>query len=257
MESANEKYARLKEIQDEQLRQNKLVSGRLINVMLPQEVRPFIRACIKQAYLDAMFLKSLLEEGKLDDLADSMTRDLKRYHGGLTFDEVTEAFDLGIRKKYGEYMGISIVAMNDWLNQYKNEPERLLAIKRVRKPELPKFVLPVKTPKQIEEMQKELIDNVIAEYERTGQVLNFGNSIYEFMEREGLIEKDDYKRFIIESKKIRYNELNREKERVFDKPGYNKIIAEMDELMKDDVESAYMKRVAGTHSIIDWIKKQK
>lgn len=243
------------EKQAEMLRQDALVSGRLIAKYLPEEIRPLIRAIIKKAFIDAGFLTAVAD-GRLDDMATNQTSDLKRFHYDLTMEEVGECCLLGVLKILGEYTSISRVTINDWLSKYRNMTARQEALKRVRANTKPEYKIPEMSEEKIKKLQQELVGNIIAEYERTGEVLNFGNANYEFMEREGLIPKDDYKRFVMQSKELRFKELGEEKAKCYDPHRIARINEEMDGLMDDEAETLYTKRVAGTHSIIDWIKKQ-
>ena len=48
-------------------------------------------------------------------IASELTKDLRKYYKILTFEEINEALEEGIRGSYGEYFGISVVTLNKFI----------------------------------------------------------------------------------------------------------------------------------------------
>lgn len=64
----------------------------------------------------------------LAQLATALIAEIKKYFANIRIGEVEYCLELGIRKEYGEYFGINIVTINQWLKAYMVEEKRHEAI---------------------------------------------------------------------------------------------------------------------------------
>lgn len=243
------------EKQAEMMRQDALVSGRLIAKYLPEEIRPLIREIIKQAYIDAGFLTAVAD-GRLDDMATNQASDLKRFHYDLTIEEVKEGCLLGALKMLGDYTGISRVTINDWLNKYRNLPARQNALTRMHLKKKESYKVPERTAEQIKQDQAKIVEQTIQNYKSMGFVMNGGNATYNYFVSSGLIPEDDYKQYLAEAKELQIAELVEAKQSTMDRHRIRQITEELEAIRNEQGETDYMKRIAGTKSVIEWIKKQ-
>jgi len=239
---------------DEKDRQNKLLSGKKIATYYVVELRAKVKILIHKTYGDAGFYSALVDEpNKLDDLTDGMTRDLNRYHKDLCFEEVEEAFALGVRKTYGPYMGISIVAMNDWLNNYRVSNARQEALKRVPKKVVQAYVLPTISEEQAQKIEEGTPAAILKEYDGgKGVINNWGNGSYDIMVKKGLIPADHYQRYLHNARQMRFVEIQDERKICRDITRMRELNIEFENLKDTSVETSFIKRIACTYSLVEW-----
>lgn len=117
---------------------------------LPENLREFVTAKFKlqlckhsdyelESKIAALVTITLTESGVRDAadpkvttfLRETLFRDLRRpQFNRLTFAEIELAFNKGVRQEYGQYMGVNIQTMHNWLRSYINSKGRELAFKQ-------------------------------------------------------------------------------------------------------------------------------
>jgi hypothetical protein len=165
-----------------------------------------IRNLIKLVYFESGFDKNL-EKAVLDHMTNVVTKDILRDYSNLTLEEISESFRFGVRKKFGDYFGISIVSLLDWIKGFINLPER--------KAELTKFNSGLakskeKSPEEIQAILDSIIPNMISEYKSKGVVSNFGNARYDYLVSTGNLKDDSYKEYLEESFSTSQVQIKRE-----------------------------------------------
>lgn len=76
-----------------------------------------------------------LSERAADLTASALDAEVERYFGReLAFDEVLLALDWGMHREFGDFSGMNVDRMFDFVRQYRNSPERRDAITRMKSP---------------------------------------------------------------------------------------------------------------------------
>lgn len=124
---------------------------------------------------------------KLTGTINSVYPDLKRYFTTLTLSDLEHAFHLGVRKEFGEYMGINPVTIFNWLRQYVQSAKRNEAKKKQAE-----YLESLNKPKPISEIEKENIMQTatLKAFEDVKKGVEFndiGNSIYDYLNKKGMI----------------------------------------------------------------------
>ena len=175
-----------------------LAQSKKIAVFERKEAFDYIRNKIKLAYFESGF-DAKLDTETLNVMTNTLYRDIITDYKTLTTGELSEAMHQGVRKKYGEYMGISVVSILSWIDAYLKNPERKEQIANYQKQLMqPKQI----SQTEIESIYKEIIPSMIAEYKRTGNVMNYGNARYEYLVKKELIAEDAFKKHITDSENI-------------------------------------------------------
>ena len=79
-----------------------------------------------------------LSERAADITAAALDVEVDRYFGReLAFDEVLLALDWGMHREFGDFSGMNVDRMFDFIRQYRNCPERRDAIARMKAPDNP------------------------------------------------------------------------------------------------------------------------
>lgn len=180
--------------------------NKLIKTQSDKEIKVFLTTLIAEIHATAGF-KATNVLFQVETLAN----DLKTHFPGFTQDEIRECFHAGVRKEFGEYTGLSVVAYYDWLKKYQYSPIR-------HKPELK--ALPQKTELTESEKEKIIIDGSLRkfeEYKKTGDCQDIGNVTYTYLDSLGLIQFDEKrKRQIYDQTKSRLIlERSQQKQRDF------------------------------------------
>ena len=150
-----------------------------------------IKSLIKMTYFNAGFsIKGDNDIDKSDNLilmTKSVIKEIITPYKNLTLAEIEIAFRRGVLKRYGEYMGISVVSLVNWIICYQNE--RMDAIFRnkqlLEKAEAENVT---KSPEEREQIMKDFSHRAFAEFKEKGIFLDYGNAVYSFLDEKGLIK---------------------------------------------------------------------
>ena len=116
--------------------------------------------------------------------------ELKTYFANATINEVEIACSKGIRKEYGEYFGISIVSINNWIKRNLTSEERINTIKKYQN-----IISMNQQPNELSQAEKDkiMLDSVdrLKEYSQQPEFnvenFDFGNAVYDFLVSNGTI----------------------------------------------------------------------
>jgi len=116
--------------------------------------------------------------------------ELKTYFNNASINEVEIACSKGIRKEYGEYFGISIVSINNWINKYLNSEERINSIKKYQN-----LISMNNRENELSQAEKDkiMLDSVdrLKDYAKSSDFnvenFDFGNAVYDFLVSNGTI----------------------------------------------------------------------
>ena len=153
-------------------------------------------------------------------IASELTKDLRKYYKILTFEEINEALENGIRGSYGEYFGISVVTLNKFIKHYieKVRPLKLMA-KMKHIPALPQTTQP--TAEELFEISKSNAVMIFEQYLSGKKIFDFANTVYNFLDKSLLvIDLTNEEKNQIWAKAV--NELVEEKRELKEKSTYDR-----------------------------------
>lgn len=158
------------------------------------------------------FMNFKTTKDDLDFVVSNLAHCVKSDFANMTLKEVSEAFQNGVKLKYGDFVGgLSTSNFVFFLTKYKEQKQAIA--KQLKEYEEKKEAEP--SDKEKEKMFQENLKYCIETYRRTKDVDDKGNAVYNRLERDGVIsfseaEKQSVKEFAFESESARlYKELNK------------------------------------------------
>lgn len=154
----------------------------------PEEVFNAVKQGYYKAYADTGF-KMVGTEEEIDQTAIYQITQVAKYvreiFAGMRLGEIPICFDRGIRKHYGDYMGLSVVTLYQFIDGYIKHQDRqnaLLELYRVKN-------LPGEpTAKEIFDLAKSNALHTLKEV-RDGRDINYiAAVVYDFLDRLGMID---------------------------------------------------------------------
>lgn len=127
-----------------------------------------------------------------DILLAGMLEDIQSNAKQLRISEIALAFDRGIKKVYGEWIGLSVVTFSGFIRAYIKDPERL---------DIMKSLEPEK--KEIEKKKWDgtaRYNELKSQFEKNGHCEDTGNLVYTWLIDTGKIQKGYGNQFLKEAK---------------------------------------------------------
>lgn len=160
-------------------------TGKKIKDLTKSEICQKLAEILPKAIFDAGQSSDKL---KLAGTINSVYPDLAKYFSNLTIDDISHAFHLGVRKQYGDYMGINPVTIFQWLKGYVQDAKRAEAKKKQSA-----YLDSINKPKELTQEQKDEIMNEAIkkafDLVRSGNKYDdIGNAIYNHLDKKGLIK---------------------------------------------------------------------
>lgn len=123
------------------------------------------------------------EDEEYEQLAGSILREVREDFHMLTLDEIKLACIRGSKGLFGEVFAISAVQILQWLGAFKVDQNRHRAKKQLILAQEVKI-----EPREVtDEDSKKLALNAFNRYKKTGKYEDYGNIIYHFLEKKGVI----------------------------------------------------------------------
>lgn len=145
--------------------------------------RNFVKVLVFKSYTSC---NQKFEKENLILIVNELVRDFENDYRGLTLNEIENVFRNGIRKKYGEYYGLSLQTFQLWIEKYM-EIEREDTVR----PLLIKKHVEVKTPDNEKlDILKKGFERIYKSYLETGIVEEDDTYVYEVLEESNLIKQD-------------------------------------------------------------------
>jgi len=156
--------------------------------------------------------------------------ELKTYFNNASINEVEIACSKGIRKEYGEYFGISIVSINNWINKYLNSEERINSIKKYQN-----LISMNNRQNELSQAEKDkiMLDSVdrLKEYSQSKDFnvenFDFGNAVYDYLTEKGILNysTDEKNEFMdIAKEHLKKDAISQKVKFEISPSGFNKII---------------------------------
>lgn len=161
--------------------------------------------------------------GEKEMMIVSLLPQVKSELANITLGEIKLFCKLGAQEKYGENMGVNVVAVLRWLHAGMVDAGRVQAKQAINPPE--------PLPKALDYSRKDWIDRIclaFEKYKEMGFYHDFGNPLYDFLEKEGFIN------FTVERKnEIKAQFLAKENDRLTAKLETTKATEDRTRLQKD------------------------
>lgn len=184
---------------------------------------------------DSDILKTLLEivtkttfdagntpksQQEVEGILGALLPDVKLFFKTLTLAELKLAANRGVRGMYGEMIGVSVASLSKVFNGYMGDMKRQEAKKALLEANTPKEV----PPKDVtDEEWSQLAIEAFEKFKKAGFYEDWGNIIYLFLERKGLLNysnerKAEIKRSVENRELARLSApLSMEEKRSFDR----------------------------------------
>jgi len=149
------------------------------------------RSCvniISKAVLDSgIQMKGTYEEQQASilQLSKSVAEDLRKYFKNITIKEFEIAVENGIRKEYGEYYGINVATIHQFVKAYKQSFDREEALRKQKLSHQEEEPKP--TQEQINQIMDTACIKAFYQYKQTGVLADFGGSKFLHLEKIGII----------------------------------------------------------------------
>lgn len=189
-----------------------------------------------------------------------LKNELKQYFGNISIKEIEIACSKGIRKEFGEYFGINIASINNWINKYITSEERMSSIKKYQA-----LKSATNEKKELTDVEKEeiMLNSIerLKTYAKSPEFnienFDFGNAAYDYLDAKGIInfttaQKNDFME--IAKDHLKRDAINQKVKFEISPSGFNKII-NMIEQQKSKPVVILAKKYA-LKSYFDSIKKE-
>lgn len=162
---------------------------RLFSTLDQKEAYPIVKNAIVKAYITARY--EMPEVFEIEIIIEETMKAIKSKFGSLREEELSIAISRGLIGDYGDFKGISMITIIQFVKAYLKEESRI------------KLTLPAKEQKmqpsenEIFELSKSNALKAFGELQRNGTVGSFGGVVYDFLCKIKVIdlsqeEKNDY-----------------------------------------------------------------
>lgn len=174
-----------------------------------REILETLTSIILQAYTDAgQVVKGETkaeQQLSIKNFALSLLSDIREYFKTITLQEVEIAIRNGVRKMYGEYMGLNVVSFHGFIHAYKHSLERTEALhKQLQHEKENQQGEPALSEQEADKLMDDACIEAFEQYKRTGKLMDWGSVKYLHLEKKGIITYDnEEKQEILEAAKKR------------------------------------------------------
>jgi hypothetical protein len=229
-----------------------LASGAKVHTIKENDLKSAIFKIVGKAYALTGFKAPSYDDANF--MVNELSREVARNHKNLTLEELSEAMDLGAKKTFGEYMGLSVVTFSGWFTAFKNYQKRIDELHAANKPKPTMIDL---SDKQKKEIAEESIRVMLEHFKKTGEVLNMGNANFRYLWNSGQIRFDaeqaqKYLDIAMENVTESLMEQRQTAKETINRGEVKRLDNLMDSLTDTDTA---VKIEAGKLAIIEWVKK--
>lgn len=128
------------------------------------------------------------DEVEYDLTVIQLRQDCRTFYPTLTLPEIKLACQLGARGHYGKFIALGVVTVNSWLYSYKTDLDRQKAKRLVLEATQPQ--LPEKPKELTRQGRVDFALKAFEEFKEKGSFQDYGNTVYDFLDSEGLITFD-------------------------------------------------------------------
>lgn len=197
-----------------------------------------IAKLITNILADAGF-KSSTDDSVIIHLSTRLSEDARSRYKHLTLSEIKMALNSGVRGDYGQFMGINVTTINNWIKAFETCELRKMAMIDYNTRLSAPTQKPEPTPEEIENILKTACNKAYEDFKKDGSLPYSCGAIYDYFkknkgivwtkEERAQIEKEAevaYKGKLKEKGKAEFSEngLKAEKKRVALKFYFNKLL---------------------------------
>ncbi|MGZ3814194.1 MAG: hypothetical protein ACXVB0_18285 [Mucilaginibacter sp.] len=148
-----------------------------------REVFDMVLVAVAKSFAD-LNIKSISAQER-DYMVNELTDNIILRYPAIRISEIPEAIAQGIRGKYGEFYGLSVVAFERFIAQYLQSDERVRAVKARPEPIVPKRI-----PDKAEQFALAKSNALMAlERKKAGKpISNMASSVYDFLDKLQLLQ---------------------------------------------------------------------
>lgn len=162
-----------------------------VSQSLPPEVYNAVKLGLVKAFADTGYkINGTKDEitQQTDYMINEVRKDITKLYPAIRLGEIQVAFKRGVRKEYGEYMGLSVVSFLGFIAGYiKDETRKQALIEKNKLKEEPAYI---PTFDQVYDIAKSNALNALKDVENGKDITFSGNVVYDFLEGIGLIDLD-------------------------------------------------------------------
>lgn len=170
-------------------------------------------------------------------LVTEVTAYIRKRYTALRLGEIPVAFARGIRKQYGDYMGLSVLSFCNFIDGYVKDEDRKKALAELAKlksgheEQLPAW-------DKVYDMSKSNAMRAISEVETGKSIFLYGAIVYDFLDALGLMEfsVEEKKQFYSDAYTMILNERRAARETEFDKFRRDNLQSIVDLMERNDTE---------------------
>lgn len=194
---------------------------------------------------------------QLQILSIAFHEEVQTYFKFMRVDEIRQALKNGVRKQYGDFHGINIASLHNWIKGYISDENRKQALLKLKQ-ENEKEPEPLVSKEQAEQLWREAILKQFRKFKETGHfICEFPTFQYQQFEKRGMIRlTEERKKEIYEQAKIKIQEGYRIKRlNPKDKNELNRLsdaIKRMDEGKPSDTDKKFIQNEARRMAIREY-----
>ena len=136
-----------------------------------------------------------LDETLLINTAAEVAKDIRERFWMLSLQEITKAFNDGVRFEYGQYKNLSVVTFNTWLRFFMDSGQHHRFVMAVTGGQKQLVEKTEPTEQEIDDLMKQGLQIALETYRSKGMVIDYGNPKYDYLVKTGVLKSDDFQRF--------------------------------------------------------------
>lgn len=196
------------------------LSSTLVAAALPPEIFNAIKVGVAKSYADTGFSIHGTEKEQQQSqeyLILEIMRYVRKMHHGLRINEIPIAFSRGIRKQYGDFMGLSVISFCNFIDGYVKDKDRQTALFEKNKLAVEKDRIP--TYDEIFDTAKGNALRALADVKALKEVGLYAGVVHDFLETLGLIilKDEDIKAYRSQARELTVAEYAEKNTRELDK----------------------------------------
>lgn len=156
------------------------IQGAMVCKLQKEEIQNSLLKIIENTYLTIGWTY----DGKNGAIqAIKCSEDLKKHFGSLTMEEVSIAFERGVRKEYGEFVGLSAATYYVWLKEYFTSSVRMETKKKQAQYIMDQTKEKELSQEEKDEILKQGVFDAFQIFKKNGQYDDIGNPVYNYLDR--------------------------------------------------------------------------
>ena len=129
-----------------------------------------------------------VDDGTLTLATADLSSWIYAHFRNFTLADIKAAIDNGVFGRYGEFHGVSVRAIVEWLQAYQTDPARIA--RQQTQQQAAKAIAPkaTVTEAELDEMRRRSVRDKFEQYLHTGDFLDIHSTSYDFLARIGVLQ---------------------------------------------------------------------